>query len=422
MNVKETRTAIQDGKFDPVLNRLYDTNETARYLNALDAFAALYGEDREVRLFSAPGRTEVCGNHTDHNHGRVLAAAVDLDVIAVASPRGDGKINVKSEGHNPDFVRLPAGEPVKEELSRSQALIRGIAARFEQKNLRLGGFDAYTTSRVLKGSGISSSAAFEVLIGEIFNALYNDGGISAPELAAVGQFAENRYFGKPCGLMDQTACAVGGFVAIDFADPTHAVIEPLSFDLAKAGYRLVIVNTGSSHSDLGDDYAAIPEEMKAAARILGQEVLRGLTAEELLKNAAAIREKLGDRALLRALHFVDENQRAFDQKENIRRGDIGAFLKTEIESGRSSAFLLQNIYSPKDTAAQSMTLALAVSERLLAGRGAWRVHGGGFAGTIQAFVPDDLTEAYTAAMDALFGEGASHIMRIRSEGAIEVKA
>jgi len=424
MNMTELKNSINNGAFDAAFTRLY--GETAepreRYLNAIDAFASTYPTAKgDIRLFSVPGRSEVCGNHTDHNHGRVLAAAVDLDVIAVVCARGDGVINVKSEGHNPDKVVLPAGDPVEEEANNSQALVRGVAAAFAQRGCKVGGFDAYTTSRVLKGSGISSSAAFEVLIGLIMSGLYNGGSVSAPELAMIGQFAENKYFGKPCGLMDQTACAVGGFVAIDFNDPSAPIIEPIPYDLDAAGYKLVIVNTGSSHSDLGDDYASVPAEMKAAAKYFGRDVLRGLEEADIIANLRGLREAVGDRAALRALHFIAEDKRAGKQKENLANGDVDAFLKTEIESGKSSAFLLQNIYTPKAPTEQALTLALAVSEKLLNGKGAWRVHGGGFAGTIQAFVPAAMAEDYRSALDAVFGDGAARVMRVRVDGAVEVK-
>ncbi len=423
MNTQETKAAIRAGKFDAIFTKLYGENSDAadRYCDAIDAFSAIYPDAGDIRLMSVPGRSEVCGNHTDHNYGRVLAAAVDLDVIAVVSPRSDSIINVKSEGHSPDLVILPAGEPQSVELSSSQSLVRGTAAAFTERGYNVGGFDAYTTSRVLKGSGISSSAAFEVLVGLIMSELYNDGKVSAPELAMIGQYAENKYFGKPCGLMDQTACAVGGFVAIDFADPTAPIIEPVGYDLDAAGYKLVIVNVGSSHSDLGDDYASVPAEMKAAAKFFGRDVLRGLSDADILANIKGIREAAGDRAALRALHFVREDERAGAQKDNLTRGDVKAFLDTEIASGKSSAFLLQNIYPSANPLEQGMTLALAMSESMLDGKGAWRVHGGGFAGTIQAFVPHDMAETYRTAMDAVFGDGAARIMRVRTVGATEVK-
>jgi len=424
MNISEIKKAIAAGAFDGAFERLYGVPNDAhkRYTAAIEAFASIYPTAKgDIRLFSVPGRSEVCGNHTDHNHGRVLAAAVDLDIIAVVCARGDGVINIKSEGHNPDYVRLPAGDPVEEEASSSQALVRGVAASFCERGYKVGGFDAYTTSRVLKGSGISSSAAFEVMCGLIMSELYNGGSIPKPELAMIGQYAENKYFGKPCGLMDQTACAVGGFVAIDFADPKAPIIEPVAYDLDKAGYKLVIVNVGSSHSDLGDDYASVPGEMKAAAKYLGRDVLRGVEEDDIIANLRGIRENVGDRAALRALHFIAEDKRAGQQKINLQNGDLDAFLETEIASGKSSAFLLQNIYPSANPLEQGMTIALALSERILSGKGAWRVHGGGFAGTIQAFVPDDMTETYTAALDAVFGDGAARVMRVRVDGACEVK-
>ena len=286
---------------------------------------------------------------------------------------------------------------------------------------KVGGYDAYTTSNVLKGSGLSSSAAFEVMVGNIFSHLYNDGRVDNVEIAKMSQFAENKFFGKPCGLMDQTACAVGGFITIDFEDPTAPVIKKMDFDLTRAGYSLCIVNTGGNHADLNEDYASVPAEMKAVAAEFGRPVLRGLTAADIVAKAASLREKVGDRALLRALHFIAENDRVSEQVRALEAGDIRGFLDGVIASGNSSYKYLQNVFTTKNVSEQGLSLALCLTEQKLAGTGAaWRVHGGGFAGTIQAFVPTPLAEEYREYMDSVFGDGACHILSVRLAGAIKL--
>jgi galactokinase len=359
----------------------------------------------------------VGGNHTDHNGGRVLAAAVDLDVAAVAAPCAGALAEVESEGYGRHRVELDRPEARPEERFQPAALTRGIAARLTELGYKVGGFHACLSSRVLKGSGLSSSAAYEVAIATILNHLYNAGGIPAVELAKACRYAENAFYGKPCGLMDQTTCAIGGFVAIDFADMSSPAVRRIELDFSATGYELVIVDTGGHHADLTGDYAAIEREMKQTARELGVEVLRGGTRERLLAQAPALRRSVGDRALLRSLHFYEEDRRAAEEAEALGRGDIRQFLRLAVESGESSWMLLQNCYPPGAAREQGVPLGLAVSRSLLAGQGAWRVHGGGFAGTIQAFVPSARLPRYLEAMAALFGPEACHRLSIRQAGA-----
>ena len=427
MQTKELIALIENGGLDSRFAALYGESAVAaqreRYTDAVREFSSLFGADREVRLFSVPGRSEISGNHTDHNRGCVIAAAVDLDIIAVASANGDGKVTVKSKGFPADTVDCHPGEPDEKLFYTSGSLLSGVCAGFEKRGYRVGGYDAYTTSNVLKGSGISSSAAFEVMIGTVMNHLYNDAVITAPVIAEIAQYAENVYFGKPSGLMDQTACAVGGFSFIDFADPKEAKIEKLGFDLSRAGYSLCITNTGGNHADLNDDYASVPAEMKAVAEEFGRGVLRGLTVKDLLARAGELREKVGDRAILRAFHFIRENERVMGQAEALKRGDIGSFLRGVRASGESSFMYLQNVYTTKNVREQGLSLALAVTDYALSGTertSAWRVHGGGFAGTVQAFVPDENVDGYKSGMEAVFGVGSCAVLKVRPEGCTAV--
>lgn len=426
MKTTELRAALSRGDFDQRFCYIYGEGALAaqkeRYAKALSAFEELYGTDREVAFYSVAGRSELSGNHTDHNHGCVIAASIDLDIIAVAAPRADSVIRIKSEGFPEDVVDLTEfTAPKKERFERSDALIAGMAAGFLKEGFAVGGFDAYTTSNVLKGSGISSSAAFEDMVGNILNYIYNDGKISNVEIAKLAQYAENVFFGKPCGLMDQVACAVGGIVAIDFADPKQPVIEKIDFDMSGAGYNLCIVNTGGNHADLTGDYASVPAEMKAVAACFGKPVLREVEEEKVLSSIAELREKTNDRAVMRALHFYAENRRVAAQKAALKAGDLGAFFELVIASGRSSFCYLQNVFTTKNPAEQGLSLALCLAERALAGKkAAWRVHGGGFAGTIQAFVPNDAVETFRATMDSAFGKGACMVLRIRPVGATKI--
>lgn len=394
----------------------------ARVIAAVEEFEKLYGADRDVSLYSVGGRSEISGNHTDHNHGRVIAASINLDILAVAAKRDDGVISVKSEGFPEDVVPAEAANaPDESKFFTSASIIAGMEAGFIKNGHAVGGFDAYTTSNVLKGSGLSSSAAFEVMIGNILSHLYNDGTVDNVEIAKLAQFAENKFFGKPCGLMDQTACAVGGFITIDFADPSAPVIEKLGFDLTEAGYALCIVNTGGNHADLNEDYASVPAEMKALAAEMGQEVLRGLSAKDIIAKVGELRAKVGDRAILRAMHFIAENDRVGAQVDALKSGDLAAFLAGVMASGNSSYKYLQNVYTTKNVSEQGLSLALCMTEAFLSGKnGAWRVHGGGFAGTIQAFVPVAYAAEYSDYMNSIFGEGSCYTLSVRQSGAIRL--
>lgn len=407
------------------LKRLYGEEaleqQLKRYENAERAFAETFGVSVEPMIFSASGRTEIGGNHTDHNRGKVLAAAVGLDVIAYVIPTRENVITVQSEGFPRDTVKLDVLEPVEAELNSSAALIRGVAAGFVKEGLKIGGFEAYTTSNVLKGSGISSSAAFEVLIGTILSHLYNDGNVSAVKVARIAQYAENRFFGKPSGLLDQMASSVGGFITIDFKDTANPVIESISYDFASSGYSLCVVDTKGNHADLTPEYAAIPQEMKSVAEYFGKKELRDIDKTQVMENSADIRAKLGDRAFLRAMHFFDENVRVEREAAALKAGNINEFFKNVNESGNSSYKYLQNIYAPKNPAEQGLSVGLYAAENVLEGRGACRVHGGGFAGTIQAFVPNDKLDAFTDTMEKLFGKGSCHKLYIRPCGGVKVK-
>lgn len=426
MKTAELKQALAGTTLDSRFCEIYGSAalemQKARYLHAVEEFEKLYGADREAALYSVAGRSELSGNHTDHNHGCVIAASIDLDIIAVASPSAGSVIRVKSEGFPEDVVDFGVyNAPNPARYEKSDSLIAGMVAGFRKEGLAVGGFDAYTTSNVLKGSGISSSAAFEDMIGNILNYVYNDGKVSNVEIAKLAQYAENRFFGKPCGLMDQMACAVGGIIAIDFRNPSAPVIEQTDFDLSAAGYNLCIVNTGGNHADLTGDYASVPAEMKSVAAYFGKEVLRDTDENAVLAAIPALREKVGDRAILRALHFFAENRRVAAQKAALKAGDLDTFLANVIASGRSSFCYLQNVYTTKNVSEQGLSLALCLAERVLSGkRAAWRVHGGGFAGTIQAFVPTEDVAEFRAVMDAAFGEGRCMVLRVRPEGALRV--
>ena len=385
----------------------------------LDAgFAAAFGGTAE-RYFSAPGRTEVSGNHTDHQRGRVLAGAVNLDTVAAVRANGTDVIRVQSKGYPLCQVRLDALEPVDAEINSTPALIRGVAARFAQLGCKVGGFDAYCESTVLPGSGLSSSAAFEVLVGTIINHLFFDGKVTQPEIAQIGQYAENVFFGKPCGLMDQTASAVGGLVTIDFADKAHPDIRPVHFDFSTTGHALCIIDSRADHADLTDEYAAVPGEMKAVCEYFGKDVVTEIPETDFYAAIPALREKCGDRAVMRVIHEYNENRRVPQQVACLERGDFEGFLRLTKESGYSSWMYLQNVVPAGYVKQQAMAVALGLCEHYLQGRGAYRVHGGGFAGTVQAFVPFDLLDSFRAGIDAALGEGACHVLSIRPQGGVE---
>ena len=387
----------------------------------LDAgFAAVFGGTAE-RYFSAPGRTEVSGNHTDHQRGRVLAGAVNLDTVAAVRANGTDVIRVQSKGYPLCQVRLDALEPVDAEINSTPALIRGVAARFAQLGCKVGGFDAYCESTVLPGSGLSSSAAFEVLVGTIINHLFFDGKVTQPEIAQIGQYAENVFFGKPCGLMDQTASAVGGLVTIDFADKAHPAIRPVHFDFSTTGHALCIIDSRADHADLTDEYAAVPGEMKAVCEYFGKDVVTEIPETDFYAAIPALREKCGDRAVMRVIHEYNENRRVPQQVACLESGDFEGFLRLTKESGFSSWMYLQNVIPAGYVKQQAMAVALGLCEHYLQGRGAYRVHGGGFAGTVQAFVPFELLESFRAGIDGALGEGACHVLSIRPQGGVEME-
>ena len=387
----------------------------------LDAgFAAAFGGTAE-RYFSAPGRTEVSGNHTDHQRGRVLAGAVNLDTVAAVRANGTDVIRVQSKGYPLCQVRLDALEPVDAEINSTPALIRGVAARFAQLGCKVGGFDACCESTVLPGSGLSSSAAFEVLVGTIINHLFFDGKVTQPEIAQIGQYAENVFFGKPCGLMDQTASAVGGLVTIDFADKAHPAIRPVHFDFSTTGHALCIIDSRADHADLTDEYAAVPGEMKAVCEYFGKDVVTEIPEADFYAAIPALREKCGDRAVMRVIHEYNENRRVPQQVACLESGDFEGFLRLTKESGFSSWMYLQNVIPAGYVKQQAMAVALGLCEHYLQGRGAYRVHGGGFAGTVQAFVPFELLESFRAGIDGALGEGACHVLSIRPQGGVEME-
>lgn len=420
MNISELKKKISDGAYDKRFVELYGIGimeQRQRYIDAADSFINFFGDRDDVFLLSVAGRSEVGGNHTDHNNGRVLACAINLDIIAIVSPTGTNTVRIKSKGFEMDEVDISIKTPVESEKGCSASIIRGVLARLEELGYKIGGFDAYTTSNVLKGSGLSSSAAFEVMTSNIISRLFNDGKIDPVVMAQVGQYAECEFFGKPCGLMDQTACAVGGFITIDFKNTAKPIIEKLDFNFAETGYSLCIVDTAGDHADLSDDYTAIRYEMASVANFLGHETLRECDEKEFYANLKDIRSKLGDRAVLRAIHFFGDNTRVLDEVAALKSGDFNKFLSLVIESGRSSYMYLQNIYSNKNPRAQGLSLALSLSEKILKGSGAWRVHGGGFAGTIQAFVPHEKLNEFSMTMEKVFGEGACHKLTVRPVGA-----
>ena len=373
------------------------------------------------RYFSAPGRTEISGNHTDHQHGCVLAGAVNLDTVAAVRVNGTNKIRIQSKGYPMCEVSLEQLTPVESEINSTPALVRGVAARFAQFGCEVKGFDAYCESTVLPGSGLSSSAAYEVLIGTILNGLFFDKKLSAIEIAQVGQYAENVFFGKPCGLMDQMASSVGAMVFIDFKDPQAPVVEKIDFDFASAGHALCIIDTGADHADLTDEYAAVPGELKALCNILGEGELRSIPKMDFYSNIQRLREEVGDRAVLRAIHIYDENQRVKLQKKALQAGDFASFLSYVTESGLSSWRYLQNVIPAGRKEKQEVAFALTIAEKLLNGRGACRVHGGGFAGTIQAFVPNDLLDDFKNGIESVLGEGSCYVLSIRPQGGVEME-
>lgn len=421
MNINNIKENINSSESDKLFAELYGNQtdkQKKRYCEAVDEFKKIFPEYDDVSIYSAPGRTEIGGNHTDHQNGQVLAAAVNLDIIAVAAFHDEPVIRIESKGFETDIVDISDLSVKDDEKGKSSALVRGIVSRFEQLGYKTGGFDAYTTSDVLKGSGLSSSAAFEVLIGTILNEHFNSGRISPVEIAAISQYAENEYFGKKSGLMDQMVSSAGGFAYIDFRNPQNPEIKKIDFDFQKTGFALCISDTKGNHSDLTDDYVAVPYEMKEIAQFFGKSVLREVDEAEFYRCIPQIRQNFSDRSVLRSAHFFAETKRAESEAKALRNNDFTEFLRLVNESGKSSYQLLQNAYSCKNPAVQGIPVGIMISEKILDGKGAVRIHGGGFAGTVQAFVPDSLAAAYSCEINRIFGENSCHAMHIRPYGGL----
>ncbi len=410
------RLNMQENRLKTLYGKEQLEHQKQRYAALLRKHEELFGEREKVLLVSAPGRTEIGGNHTDHNHGCVLAAAVNLDALCAVSPREDSRIRFHSEGYPAIDMTIDDTAPQPGEEGTTKALIRGVAAGMREAGYRVGGFDAAVTSTVAGGSGLSSSAALEVMLTGVLDALYNRFDMPYVLRAQISKRAENEYFGKPSGLLDQMASAAGGLVTVDFRDTDKPDVRALQYDFSEKGYALVVVATGGSHADLTDHYAAIPKEMKEVAACFGKDVLRDVTTEQLMENIAALRQKVSDRALLRAFHFVQENDRVPEQVKALEEDRLEDFLRLIIASGRSSFMYLQNVFA--DNRDQSLSLALCMAENLLAGRGGWRVHGGGFAGTTLNFVPREMVGEFVNVMDRAFGKGVCTVLNIRPEGAV----
>ena len=425
-SIQELRQFFDTSQAADKLSVLYGTQPRRlesmreRWRSLINSYAEKFIDGDDVQLFSTPGRTEVGGNHTDHNAGCVLAAAVDLDLIGVAGRTKDGMITVYSEGYPEVTIDTRNLQAEEEERFTTAALIRGICARMKESGWQIGGFNACMTSDVPKGSGLSSSAAFEVQVATILSEIYNDGKLDPVQKAIIAQYAENNYFGKPCGLMDQTTCSVGGFVTIDFRDGNQPIVHKLAYDFAASGYALVILETGGDHADLTDEYAAVAGEMKSVAHALGGKVMRDVSLDQFMGALPELHHKVNDRALLRAFHFLRENQRVADEVNALEAGQFSRFLDLVNESGLSSWTLLQNCYSTRSPHQQGIPLALAISAQLLGKKGAYRVHGGGFAGTIQVFIPIESVAAYVLQMEMIFGQGACYPVMVRSVGSTRV--
>lgn len=416
---------LQDGLYDEKLAKIYCVEKrdvkyySERFLNVIQGLERTFGSVDYVSLFSAPGRTELGGNHTDHQHGCVLAGSINLDVIAAVKLNDENIVRVQSEGYPMDIIDLDSLEADEKEYNQAKALIKGVIAKFKTLGYEIKGFDAYTSSNVLKGSGLSSSAAFEVLIGNIINGLFANGEVSAVDIAKIGQYAENVYFGKPCGLMDQMACSVGAAVSIDFSDTENPLIQKVDFDFSNTGYALCIIDSGADHADLTDEYAAIPKEMKAVANYFGEEYLRNVNKFDFYSSIKSLREKVGDRAVLRAIHFFEDNDRAVKEAQVLRDGHFDEFLSLVKESGYSSYMYLQNVCVSGSVQNQAVGLVLALCQEFLQGKGAYRVHGGGFAGTVQAFVPVDMLDDFKRKIEAILGDGYCHFLSIRPIGGFQ---
>lgn len=429
MKTNELKKALKNGEFNEKIRYMYACEEekasfyAGRYEEIIDGFAEAFEyEPEEMRLFSAPGRTEIGGNHTDHQHGCVLAASLNLDVIGAVALNGRDEIRIKSKGYPMDIIRLDELEPSESEYDRASALIRGVVSKIKDMGYTIKGFDAYTVSSVLKGSGMSSSAAFEVLVGTIINGLFCNEEIDAVQIAQIAQYAENVYFGKPCGLMDQMASSVGAVVAIDFADTEKPVVNKVEYDFTKSGYSLCIIDSGADHADLTNEYAAITVEMRMVANYFGKDFLREVDPKEFSDKLAEVRAAVkNDRAILRAIHYFNDNIRAQEEVEALKEDDFERFLDIVKKSGRSSFMYLQNVYASSMPEQQAVSLTLALCDEILGDAGASRVHGGGFAGTVQAFVPNESVKEFKEKIEAVLGEGMCHILSIRPVGGIELK-
>lgn len=424
MNSVKLVENLKNKKYDSLLEDIYVDKslldyQRERYIQAVKQYEILFCQD-EVSIFSAPGRSEVCGNHTDHQHGKVLATSINLDTIAVAAKNNANVVKIVSNGYDMIAIDIDDLEIREEEAGSTEALIRGVLKGLKDRGYKLGGFNAYTTSDVLVGSGLSSSAAFENVIGSIISGLFNNMEIDPITIAQVSQYAENVYFKKPCGLMDQMACSVGGMINIDFKNPDKPIVNKIDVDFEKYGYSLCIVDTKGSHVDLTDDYAMIPLEMKRVANYFGKEVLRECDSTQFYLHLAQIRKVAGDRATLRAFHFFKEEHNVENAVSALKKDDFDAFLTTIKKSGNSSFKYLQNVYVNRDIQHQNISVALALSGELLLDHGVCRVHGGGFAGTIQAFVHNDFVSNYKEFIDAVFGDNSCHVLKVRKHGSIKV--
>lgn len=425
MKASEIIKKIESGQLDGELKKVYVTLDALtyqkpRYIRTLKTFIDIFGDDRDVFVLSAPGRTEICGNHTDHNNGKVLAASINLDAIAVAAKNDSNVIHEKSEGHGMNTVDISSLEPDESCFGKSASMIKGVAAGLNEYGYKIGGFDACTTSDVMGGSGLSSSAAFEVLICTVMSHLFNDGGVDPVDAAKISQYSENVFFGKPSGLLDQMASSVGTFVTIDFESTQNPIIKKVDYDFSKSGHSLCIVDTHGNHSDLTDDYAAVRGEMESVAHAMGKEVLRQIDEKDFYNEIPKLTEKVNDRAILRACHFFNENKRVDKAVTALENNDFETFKDVITQSGLSSFLYNQNVFTPKNPTEQKLSLALCLSEQILQGKGAWRVHGGGFAGTIQAFVPNDMLEEYRSKMETVFGKGSCYVLIIRPVGGTRV--
>lgn len=414
---------INDNNYDELIEDLYIDSQLVdyqktRYVKAIEKFISLYG-DQDIEVYSTPGRSEVSGNHTDHQHGEVLAAAINLDIIAVVAPY-DTTVKILSDDYDLHGIEINDLAKREDEMGTSEGLIRGVLARYQELGFQIGGFQAYMTSDVLQGSGLSSSAAFEVMVGAILSGLYNGMNIDPVTIAQVGQYSENVYFGKPCGLMDQCACSVGSLIHIDFKDNEHPIVEKIEVDFAEFKHSLCIVDVHASHADLTDDYASIPYEMKKVAQFFGKEFLRDVDEKEFYDHLPEVREAINDRAVLRTIHLFEENKRVEKAVQALNEHDFDAFKEVIKASGESSYKYLQNIYSNHDTDNQAVSIALALSENILLDQGVCRVHGGGFAGTIQAFVQDEFVATYKEEIEKYFGQGSCHVLKVRKYGGKKV--